>query len=180
MINSARMTAVKRARSVLLLFFVIVLPARGQEIDSLWGLRHVRSFTDAHKTELLIPLTAGTVAAQGYLHGAFYSRGEYADIHLASEILGALHFSTAYVAGLDPLEAYGATMIGTFVFQMAINASVGYPLVNPRERRHYEAGGMDLSFKRVFVGYGRWAQLGIGVVLVLYKPLVRIVRRTIW
>lgn len=151
--------------------------AGAQSVDSLWGFRQARSFTEQHQKKLLVPLTAATIGAQGYLHAAFYSQGEYADIHLASEILGATHFATSYVAGLDPAEAYGASMVGTFVFQMFINASFGMPLVNPREARRYDVGGMDWTWKRPFVGYGRWAQLGIGTALILHRPIIRGIRR---
>ncbi len=158
------------------LFLILVLPVHAQSVDSLWVLKDAREWTEAHQTELLIPLTGLTVAAQGFLHGQFYERGEDrlpGDIHLASEILGAMHFSTAYAAGLDPIQAFGATLIGNFFFQCSVNIGSGLPCIDPQESKPYHAAGLDLSFKRIFLGYWRLADIVIGVVLIAYKPIVR-------
>ncbi|MDP2650989.1 MAG: hypothetical protein Q8O98_00175 [bacterium] len=160
----------------LLLFAALARPANGQSVDSLWGFKQVRSFTDEHKSTLLIGLTAGTVAAQGFLHGSFYA-GERGDIHGASELLGAAHYAFAYVAGLDAVQAMGATQIGMFFFQGFVNLGSGLPFIDPNEGRAYTAFGGDWSFKRIMVGYWRWGDLLIGTVLIAYKPIIRGVRR---
>lgn len=151
-------------------------PASGQSVDSLWGFKQARSFTEKHKMPLLVGLTVGTVAAQGFLHGSFYA-GERGDIHSASELLGVAHYAFAYVSGLDAIQAMGATQIGMFFFQGFVNLGSGLSFIDPDEGKAYEAFGANMSFKRIFVGYWRWGDLLIGTVLIAYKPIVRGVRK---
>lgn len=158
------------ARQLLALFLVIQcsLPVAAQSLDSLPPFKNVRTFVDRHQRQLLVLTTATTVGVQGLLHASFYSRGAYADIHLAAEMLGAVHYATAYVAGLDPVQAYGATMIGDVFFQGMINQAIGRPFIDSDEARHYEVAGRDVSWRKVWVGNRRYTELGLGLALATY------------
>lgn len=142
------------------------------DIDVLWGFRHVREFVEAYQVEILIPVVILTAVAQGWLHASFYN-DRPGDEHGAAELFGGALFLLAYIAGLDVIHAYGSIIIGNFFFQMMINHAEGLPLIDPNERRRYIVSGKNWSWKRVFVGYGRWAKLAIGILLVFYQPLLQ-------
>lgn len=147
----------------------------------MWIFRDAREWTEAHQKPLVLASAVFSVAAQGNLAAAHYATAQgnpyWADIHGASELLGISHTALMYSAGLDPVEALGASMIGQFFAQIAINAASGLPLINPRESREYEVAGISMSWKRWGVGYMRWAKLGVGVILVFYRPILRAIRR---
>lgn len=146
--------------------------------------RSVRAFTDEHQTPLLIGLTVATLATQGYLHGAFYNShrggGEGVwDIHGAAEVHTALIYATVYVAGLDPVQAAGAGLVGAVLFQGFINLSFGRPFIDHGENRRYMVYGRDLTFKRIFTGEGRYAELVVGSALIASPYIYRAVRKTV-
>jgi hypothetical protein len=170
-------------RLALLTALLIIAPAQAQSVDSLRGLREARAWTVTHQRPLLVATAILAISAQGNLAASHYATSAgnryWIDIHGASEILGISHTALMYVGGLDPVEALGAAMIGQFVAQMAINAAFGLPLVNPDEARRYEVAGTDATWKRIFIGQMRWVQVGIGIVLILYRPILRFVRRAL-
>lgn len=139
-----------------------------QSIDSVWVFQDSREFVDNYKTPLLVFFGIGTVAAQGYLHGAFYNR-EYADIHLAAEILGGFHYGTSYVAGLDPIQSLGVAMLGDVLFQGFINSSYGKPFFYDYNQE-YKVAGKDFFLPRL---HGSPVQIPIGILFITYPYIIK-------
>ena len=152
---------------LILISLLLTTQVEAQSVDSLYGFRHARAFTDQNRTPILIALGAGTITAQGFLHASFYSRDRsYGDIHLASEILGASHYLLLYVGGLDPIQAWGVSLIADVGFQALINASFGLDWdYRPPE---YRAGGVRLP--RGFLGPA--VQIGLGAAMLMYKRVL--------
>lgn len=110
-------------------------------------------------------LTLAT-AVQGMLHAAFYSRDKlFLGIHFQADMLAAALFLLAWAPGSNVVALAGAALVGDFLFQLPINHGAGKPLVDRGEDPSHMTAGKDWSFKEVFSGLWRWAELVAGVAL---------------
>lgn len=135
---------------------------------ALWGLHLAQPYAAPARVPIVALLLASCYAAQGLLHGAFYSRDRlFGGVHFTADVLGGLLVLMAWAAGVPVLVLAGSALAGDFLFQLPINHAAGRPLVYGGETGLYMSAGADWSFKHLFYGrVGRWLELTLGLVLV--------------
>ena len=167
----------KRALAVIALVLAASC-AEAQSVDSVWGFRQVRTFTDAHSTPIAATLGMAIITLQGANNGYFYGNR-----HGGGVLHGIQDWQTwgvgalGYVAGLDPLQAAGMTYLANFGFSAAMRYKMGRGLViiDLAEPCYYESAGSP-SRRKLFCRETRYAQIAIGAGLLLYKPIWRLIR----
>ncbi len=142
--------------------------------------RSVRRWTEKNSRWLAPSLAAVAITTQGMTHGYFYSRGEgdfyeHVDLHLVAYIQASSIWALTYLAGADPIEATGTSMVINVVFQGLINESVGRPLLDTEEKDCWDTvGGACVPH---FYGRGRLVEAGVGLALMAAPTVVRHIRR---
>ena len=161
-----------------LIHIITVQVVNGQSVDSLWGLRSVRSFTDNHSKWIGGSLVAVALVAQGANNGYFYGGSNRKGIKNLHSIQDVITYSTAglgYVAGLDAMQASGLNLMVNVAFKGMINVALGQPFINRNEPDTYESFGWERG--KLFHGRGRYAQAAVGATMLFYKPIIRKIKK---
>ena len=138
------------------------------QIDSVGVFKTVRNYSDANKKELTVLFTASTIAFSGCTNANLY-RPDTAplDAHTCQDLSTYSVLMLGYVSGLDPVESVGLGLVAGFFFKAFIAKAYTGKWINPDEDCMYDSFGWER--RKVFCGNTRYAELGIGVVLLNYK-----------
>ena len=162
---------------LILVTMPIAVPA--QSVDSLWGLRQVREFTDDHRRAVGGALVAVALLAQGANNSFLYSRDDalFSNLHSIQDVQTYSVAALGYVVGLDAMQAAGLNLMVNVGFKCQINIGMNRPCIDANEERYYESFGWER--KMFFRGNRRYLQLGIGAAMLAYKPIIRKIKKVL-
>ena len=164
---------------LIILFLMLAQPVYAQSVDSLWGLRTLRNFTDSHTRIIGATLVGVALLAQGANNSYLYNRDNalFSNLHSIQDVQTYSVSALGYVAGLDAMQAAGLNLMVNVGFKCQINLGMYRPCIDPNEERYYESFGWER--KMFFRGNRRYLQLGIGGAMLAYRPIIRKIKRVL-